>query len=125
MYKYFSGEIVQLGDLITTDNGFDTDIILFLITDESVLKDYGLDCFGALMYSSSVNGMIFISFDELASQSTKLLKSCVIEKERGNRSINFKHIKEISEDSGELRASIMQVLVNLKNNDYRGNSFIL
>lgn len=92
MYKYFSGERIQLGDLITTDNGFDTDIILCLITDKAVLKNYGLDCFGALMYSSSVEGMIFVSFDELSSKSTKLLKPCLTEKERSNQTMNFKRV---------------------------------
>lgn len=94
-YRYFSGESIQKGDFITTDNGFDTNIVLSLITDEATRDAYGLDSFGALLFSSSIRGMIFVSFDELSSKDTRLLKSQAVGKkkeiidssEQGNQSI--------------------------------------
>lgn len=45
-----------------------------LIDNTYLMKSYGLDCFGALLSSSSAKGMIFVSFKELSSQDTKFIR---------------------------------------------------
>lgn len=74
MANYFSGEEIKVGDLITTDNGHDKNKVMKLIDNTYLMKSYGLDCFGALLSSSSAKGMIFVSFKELSSQDTKFIK---------------------------------------------------
>lgn len=74
MANYFSGEEIKVGDLITTDNGHDNNKVLQLIDDNDSMESYGLDCFGALLSSSSAKGMIFVSLEELSSQDTKLIR---------------------------------------------------
>lgn len=74
MAKYDTGEEIKVGDLITTDNGYDKNIVIKLIDNEELMRSYGLDCFGALLSSSSTQGMIFVSFEELESQDTRFIK---------------------------------------------------
>ena len=71
MANYFSGEEIKVGDLITTDNGHDKNK---LIDNTYLMQSYGLDCFGALLSSSSAKGMIFVSFKELSSPDTKFIR---------------------------------------------------
>ena len=74
MANYFSGEEIKVGDFITTDNGHDKNKVIKLIDNTYLMQSYGLDCFGALLSSSSAKGMIFVSFKELSSQDTKFIK---------------------------------------------------
>ena len=75
MANYFSGEEIKVGDLITTDNGHDKNKVMKLIDNTYLMQSYGLDCFGALLSSSSAKGMIFVSFKELSSPDTKFIRS--------------------------------------------------
>ena len=74
MANYFSGEEIKVGDFITTDNGHDKNKVIKLIDNTYLMQSYGLDCFGALLSSSSAKGMIFVSFKELSSKDTKFIK---------------------------------------------------
>lgn len=73
MEKYYSGEEIRIGDHITTDHGCDHNVIMKIIDNNKDKEDYGLDCFGALMSSSQVGGIIFVSFEEICSQDTKFI----------------------------------------------------
>ena len=74
MANYFLGVEIKVGDFITTDNGHDKNKVIKLIDNTYLMQSYGLDCFGALLSSSSAKGMIFVSFKELSSQDTKFIK---------------------------------------------------
>lgn len=71
--KYYSGEEIKIGDHITTDSGEDHNTIMKFIDNDKDRDDYGVDCFGALMSSSQAGGIIFVPFDEISSQDTKLI----------------------------------------------------
>ena len=68
------GEEIKVGDFITTDNGHDKNKVMKLIDNTYLMQSYGLDCFGALLSSSSAKGMIFVSFKELSSPDTKFIR---------------------------------------------------
>ena len=65
---------MKVGDIITTDNGYDENVLLKLIDNEEERLSWGVDCFGALMSSRSAKGMIFVSFEELSSHDTKFIR---------------------------------------------------
>lgn len=73
MKRYFSGEEIEIGDHIATDGGEDHNVILNIINCPMDRDDYGVDCFGVLMSSFQTGGIIFVSFDEVCSQETRLL----------------------------------------------------
>jgi len=74
MATYMTGEEIKVGDVITTDNAYDANLVLELIDNEEKRLSWGVDCFAALMSSRSAKGMIFVSFKELSSRDTKFIR---------------------------------------------------
>lgn len=73
--KYITGEEIKVGDHVYTDNGNDLNEIVKLIDDPIILKEWNLDCYGALTISSAAKGgLIYISFEELESHDSRFIR---------------------------------------------------